>query len=102
MFLSDAVRRSGSIVRSVVHEFPHYVEQFANLGVRAVFNPLGFDPIVLQRTLEPKERDIDVSFVGGVGNPSHWKYGMEVLNAVAEAIPTFKWWGYGVETLPGE
>jgi hypothetical protein len=80
--------------------FPHYVEQFANLGVRAVFNPLGFDPIVLQRTLEPKERDIDVSFVGGVGNPSHWKYGMEVLNAVAEAIPTFKWWGYGVETLP--
>ncbi len=80
--------------------FPHYIERFERLGVKAVFNPLGFDPMVLKRTTAPIERDIDVSFVGGVGAPSHWRYGMKVLNAVAEAIPTFKWWGYGAECLP--
>ncbi len=80
--------------------FPHYVKKFEALGVKAVFNPLGFDPIVRERTEAPAERDIDVSFVGGVGAPSHWRYGMEVLNAVAENIPAFKWWGYGAELLP--
>lgn len=96
--------------------FPHYVARIEALGVKAVYNPLAFDPIVLERVKErwswlvpnvdlrkyeyERERIYDVTFVGGVGNPGHWRKGMEVLNAVADAIPTFKWWGYGADHLP--
>ncbi len=46
------------------------------------------------------DRIHDVVFIGGVGAPGHWTSGMRTLHAVAEAIPTFKWWGYGAEHLP--
>lgn len=107
----------------VFTSFPHYVKRIEALGVRAIYNPLAFEPSVLDSICErelldattmndwpnqvfikgrylPPERIYDCTFVGGVGAPSHWKYGMEVLNAVAEAIPTFRWWGYGAELLP--
>ncbi len=92
--------------------FPHYVPRIEALGVKAVYVPLAFDPIVLERcanfrpevdmtNIPDLDRQIlkgiwpprihDVVFIGGVGNPGHWRKGMEVLNAVAEAIPTFKW-----------
>lgn len=101
--------------------FPHYVPRIEALGVRAIYNPLAFEPMVLERLSHLRERlDAtmlgdnqpqyilgqwperihDVVFIGGVGNPSHWRYGMEVLETVAREIPTFKWWGYGAETLP--
>lgn len=81
--------------------FPHYVEQFEMLGVRAVYNPLAFDPIVtLGRTFATTEREIDVAFVGGVGNPSHWRYGMEVLDLIARCVPTSFFWGYGYDLIP--
>jgi Glycosyl transferases group 1 len=102
---------------------PGHIPQIEILNVRAVYNPLAFDPIVFNRVLaasrgvsgmwdfietaDPEEqlmvprleRIHDVVFVGGVGAPSHWKRGMETLEAVARHIPTFKWWGYGAETL---
>jgi hypothetical protein len=85
----------------VFTSFPHYVERFAGLGVKAIFNPLAFDPIVVERAGPiPGERIHDVVFIGGVGAPSHWRAGMEVLERVAREITTFKWWGYGYETLP--
>jgi hypothetical protein len=81
--------------------FPHYVARIEALGVKAIYSPLAFDPIVLERCAPlPTDRIYDVTFVGGVSNPGHWRRGMEVLNAVAEAIPSFKWWGYGAECLP--
>jgi len=104
----DAVRRCHVIFTS----FPHYIPRIEALGVKAVYNPLAFDPIVLERcdyagyiightvmTMEAP-RIHDCVFIGGVGNPSHWKRGMETLEAVARAIPSFKWWGYGYEHLP--
>lgn len=86
----------------VFTSFPHYVERFERMGVKAVYNPLAFDPIVLDRVGEAGDRVYDCVFVGGVGHPSHWQRGMETLEAVARAIPTFKWWGYGYETLPAD
>ncbi len=86
----------------VFTSFPHYVERFGKIGVRAVYSPLAFDPIVLERADRKPERIHDCVFIGGVGAPSHWRYGMQVLNAVAEAIPTFKWWGYGADLLPSK
>jgi spore maturation protein CgeB len=93
--------------------FPHYVDRFERMGIRAVYNPLAFDPIVLDRinvelTQDMKrgpfapDRIYDCVFIGGVGNPSHWKRGMETLETVAREIPTFKWWGYGYSTLPAD
>ncbi len=91
--------------------FPHYVPRIEALGVRAIYNPLAFESSVLdifdwRASVEMAKSDRlpprihDCVFIGGVGNPSHWKYGMEVLETVAREIPTFKWWGYGIETLP--
>lgn len=80
--------------------FPFYVKKFKEVGVRGIFNPLGFEPAVLDMLPKDLPRIHDVTFVGGTGNPSHWKRGMETLHAVAEAIPTFKWWGYGQDLLP--
>lgn len=91
----EAVRRCEVIFTS----FPHYVKRIEALGVKAVYNPLAFDPIVLDRIGPlPAERIHDVVFIGGLGR--HWQRGQEMLNAVAEAIPTFKWWGYGADLLP--
>lgn len=91
--------------------FPHYVERIQKLGVQAVYVPLAFESSVMSNLAQYQmsgcwlniswpERIHDCVFIGGVGNPSHWKRGMETLELVAREIPTFKWWGYGVETLP--
>lgn len=93
----DRVRKMACLFSS----FPHYVDRFERMGIKAVFNPLAFDPIVLDRLgPPPTERIHDVVFIGGVGNPSHWRNGMETLEHVALNVPTFKWWGYGYNTLP--
>lgn len=81
--------------------FPHYLAEFEALGVRAVYNPLAFDPIVtVGRTSPPVDREIDLAFVGGVGAPSHWAAGMRVLETIAREIPTSFFWGYGYDLLP--
>lgn len=109
----------------VFTSFPHYVPRIEALGVRAVYNPLAFEPdvfkrcnpdlwldvsrasewqerIVIRDPYHERERIHDCVFIGGVGNPSHWKYGMEVLETVAREIPTFKWWGYGQHLIVGK
>jgi hypothetical protein len=80
---------------------PTHVPRIEALGVKAQYLPLAFEPRVLEG-FPHRERIHDVVFIGGVGNPSHWKAGMEVLEHVAREIPTFKWWGYGVATLPAD
>ncbi len=90
---SERVRQFHTIFTS----FPHYVFKLKALGVNAVYMPLAFHESVLKPEVE---RDIDVSFVGGIG--WQWKQGLEVLEAVASEIPTFQWWGYGVEHLKAE
>jgi len=83
--------------------FPHYVERFEALGVRAVFNPLAFDPIVLERMGPISGERSGCVFVGGVGSTSHWKYGTEVLETVAREIgDAFSWFGYGLQNLSAD
>jgi spore maturation protein CgeB len=79
--------------------FPHYVEKIQALGVRGEYSRLAFDPRILGM-LPSKERRYPISFIGGVGYPSHWKAGLEMLETVADHVPEFSWFGYGVETLP--
>lgn len=80
---------------TIFTSFPHFVPKLKALGVNAVYMPLAFHESVLT---EPVKRDIDVSFVGGLG--WQWVKGREVLDAVAREIPTFQWWGYGADRLP--
>lgn len=82
--------------------FPHYVPRFEAMGVKAVFNPLAFDPIVLERMGAVSGERSGCVFVGGVGKNSHWRYGTEVLETVAANIPEFSWYGYGVENLAAD
>lgn len=81
--------------------FPHYVSKFSReYGVKTVFNALAFEPTILEKIRKYETRPYDVVFVGGVGSPSHWNYGMTVLNTIAKRIPQTKFWGYGYENLP--
>lgn len=80
--------------------FPHYVKMFESLGVRAEYLPLAFDP---RMTPARGERDLDITFVGGVGEDSHWKTGTRLLEAIASAFKdSFHWYGYGLENLHAE
>ena len=102
----DKVRQFHTIFTS----FPHYVPKLQALGVNAVYMPLAFhesclsNPVPeLSRVIEDEFvhvefRDIDVSFVGGIGR--QWTYGREVLEAVAREIPTAQFYGYGYGSLP--
>lgn len=94
----DKVRQCDVVMTS----FPHYVPRIEALGVKAAYLPLAFEHTILDLFPKDLERIHDVVFIGGVGNPSHWPEGMEVLEAVAREIPTFRWWGYGRETLPSD
>ncbi len=93
---------------TIFSSFPHYVERFKRMGINGVYNPLAFEPSIIDKCFPGvKKRDNfgrlhDVVFIGGVGNPSHWRNGMETLEMVAREIPKFCWWGYGYETLPSD
>lgn len=84
----------------IFSSIPSHVEHFKSLGIHSIYNPLAFEASLAELFVGEKKRPLDCVFVGGVGTPSHWKYGMEVLNHVAERIPTFMWWGYGADLLP--
>ncbi len=102
-------------IQTIFTSFPHYIPKLEALGVNAVYMPLAFHESVLNETVpmhneagevigdifrhktDVIERDIDVSFVGGIG--WQWKQGLEVLETVAGEIPTFQWYGYGYEQL---
>ncbi len=76
--------------------FPHYVDRFKALGVRSVFLPLAFDPIVIDRVgYLPIDRDIDCVFVGGIGDT----WSQSALRAIAIVIPGAQFYGYGYEML---
>lgn len=78
--------------------FPHFVEQFRIQGKAAWYQPLAFEPRILQ-WLHPSERKYPVTFVGGL-SPHHGK-GLEQLTAIAAQEP-FDVWGYGAQQLPSD
>lgn len=95
MPLADKVRQCDVLFTS----FPHYLKRFQDLGVKAVYLPLAFEPDVLTRLgPEEPERDIDCLFVGGIG--FHWTDSLPLLETLAREIPSMQFWGYGYENLP--
>jgi ubiquinone/menaquinone biosynthesis C-methylase UbiE len=80
----------------IFSSFPHYVENFRQLGITAYYQPLAFDSRVLDGNLQT-ERQYRVTFVGGISN-AHGK-GNAVIERVARTLP-IDFWGYGAESLP--
>ena len=79
----------------IISSFPHFVERLRQAGITSYYQPLAFDPRVLERTREPA-RDIPLSFVGGI-SPNHGK-GLETLEKLAGLVP-LHFWGYGAAHL---
>src|ERR1041385_1877572 len=68
----------------------------ASIGQKCHYLPLAFGRPVLDRIGElPKNRDIPVAFIGGLGSRI-WDSGTKTMAAIAEAVPSFEWHGYYV------
>lgn len=79
----------------LISSFPHFVETFRRQGRAAYYQPLAFDPRVLER-LGNHRRDHALTFVGGVSPAHRGRY--EFLTALAKASP-IHFWGYGTQAL---
>jgi SAM-dependent methyltransferase len=80
----------------VVSSFPHLVRELRGSGLAAWYQPLAFDPAVLQGSAPV--RDLPLTFVGGLAASHTWVAGTQLLEALAAAAP-LEIWGYGAESL---
>ena len=79
--------------------FPHFVDRFRKQGITAYYQPLAFDPRVLQeiKSTSYQKRPVSCSFVGGIsGLHTEGPRLLEVL--VAKTL--IQLWGYGAASLP--
>lgn len=81
----------------LISSFPHFVEQFRRKGVAAYYQPLAFEPLILNNMTAQTERNISCSFVGGISQV-HGK-STALLEYLAGATD-IQFWGYGAENLP--
>jgi len=85
----------------IFSSFPHYVRTFREKGLTAYYQPLAFDPRVLQNFEQRPyiQRPTGCSFVGGISHYHVKSY--ELLELLAKETP-IEFWGYGVDTLHQE
>ena len=80
----------------ILTSFPHYVPRLRALGIPSEYLRIGFDTRVLDR-LGAVQKDIDVSFVGGMSR--HHGMAVPLLEYLATHTP-IEFFGYGAKTLP--
>jgi len=80
----------------ILTSFPHFVPRFHEMGLKSEYFRIGFDTRVLE-ILGSVERDIPVSFVGGISR--HHGKAIPLLEQLAEATP-IEFFGYGAAALP--
>ncbi len=81
--------------------FPHFIPKFTALGVRGEFLPIAFGEQVLNY-VTPVDRDINISFVGGLGGADaggYWTQGTALFESVARNFPTFRFYGYFIGNI---
>jgi spore maturation protein CgeB len=81
----------------ILSSLPNQIEQIRSAGVVSEFLPIAFDQRVLQRVPQPDERDIPVSFVGGISKFHDTT--IPLLDEVHAKCPELQIFGYGAETL---
>lgn len=79
----------------ITTSFPHFLPRLRIMGIASEYFRIAFDPNVLAR-LGPVEKDIDVSFVGGISR-DHGK-AVPALEYLAQSTP-MEFFGYGAESL---
>jgi radical SAM superfamily enzyme YgiQ (UPF0313 family)/ubiquinone/menaquinone biosynthesis C-methylase UbiE len=80
----------------IISSFPHFVARLRQAGMTAYYQPLAFDPLILDK-IGHCRKTYPVTFVGGI-SPVHGK-GTELLEQLARLTP-LEFWGYGADTLP--
>lgn len=83
---------------AIFTSFPHFAHSFREKGIPAYYQPLAFEPKV-REILPERERDLDLTFVGGI-SPVH-RRGTEFLELIA-SLTEMQIWGYGAELLPDQ
>jgi SAM-dependent methyltransferase len=83
----------------IFSSFPHFVDLFRQHGLIAYYQPLAFEPRILEVMPNPsfERRDIDCSFVGGIS--SFHQAGGALLETLARQTP-IQIWGYGIHNVP--
>lgn len=79
----------------LISSFPHFVEMFRSQGRTAYYQPLAFDPRVIER-VGALPREFPLTFVGGL-SPAH-RERQELLVKLGTALP-MHCWGYGTKAL---
>jgi spore maturation protein CgeB len=82
----------------ILTSFPHFVQRLTALGVPSEYLKLGFEPSIAD-AFNGVERDIPVSFVGGMGR--YHRQAVPLLEHLARHTP-IRFFGYGVEQLPAK
>jgi SAM-dependent methyltransferase/predicted O-methyltransferase YrrM len=80
----------------IISSFPHFVQRFREAGLTAYYQPLAFEPRVLDALKPLPARRYATTFVGGI-SPAHGK-GREFLEQLA-GLTEIDFWGYGRDTL---
>jgi len=80
----------------ILTSFPHFVPRLKALGIESEYLKLGFEPAMAE-AFAGIERDVEVSFVGGMA-PSH-KGAIPLLEHLARHTP-IRFFGYGADKLP--
>lgn len=83
----------------ILSSLPNQIEEIVQAGVSSEFLPIAFDTRVLNRLPAGLERDIAVSFVGGI-SPQHGST-IPLLKEVLAKCPELEIFGYGSSMLDG-
>lgn len=83
----------------ILSSLPNLVLKFNELGIRSEFLPIAFDERVLGSIPTVHERDIPLSFVGGIS--SHHNTTIPLLEKVAHSGIPLTIYGYGKESIEG-
>jgi len=79
----------------LISSFPHYVERSRNHGITAYYQPLAFDPRVLN-IIGFQEKKYLVTFIGSVS--SMHSNATNLLETLSQSVP-IDIWGYGGDSL---
>ncbi|PDT18306.1 hypothetical protein CO670_02550 [Rhizobium sp. J15] len=80
----------------ILTSFPHFVDRIRGLGIKSEYFRIAFERRVLN-ALGAVEKDIDISFVGGIS--PHHKNAIPILEHLARTTK-IAFFGYGAKNLP--
>lgn len=81
----------------ILSSLPNQIDEISRQGILAEFLPIAFDRRVLARIREPEERDLPLTFVGGIS--SHHRTTIPLLETIVQECPELTLYGYGADSL---